>query len=121
MKLLIAGSRSLKNIEIDFMVESINEYLSDIGMLDVKEIVSGGAIGIDTLGETIAKDFGLKVKQFLPDWKTLGKKAGAVRNKEMVDYCDAAIIFYDGQSKGTQITIDLLKRSKKSYKVILIE
>lgn len=121
MKLLIAGSRSLTNLSIEFMVESINEYLSDIGMLDVREIVSGGATGIDQLGETIAKDFGLKVRQFLPDWKTLGKKAGAVRNKEMVNYCDAAVIFYDGKSKGTQITIDMLKKSKKNHIVILLE
>jgi len=42
------------------------------------------------------------------DWDTHGKKAGYLRNQVMAEYCDAAIIIWDGKSKGTKHMIDIM-------------
>lgn len=80
------------------------------------KIISGGARGTDKLGEKFAEEYKLQVKQFIPDWDGLGKKAGVVRNAEMARYAVAdeskgmLIAFWDGVSKGTMHMIDLAKK-----------
>lgn len=52
------------------------------------EIVSGGAKGPDLMGERIAADFGIPVRQFIPVWErpdgTKNKGAGFIRNGDML-------------------------------------
>lgn len=110
MKLLIAGSRSIT--DVSFVLRC---YLNSKLDSDVTEIVSGGARGVDTAAEAIAKQFEKEFKCFRAEWKKYGKKAGVIRNKMMVDYCTAAIIVWDGISPGTKSTIDLLTSSKKQF------
>jgi len=114
MKLLIVGSRNFNNLKL-----MISEYTKLTQKYNITEIVSGGAKGADLLGEQIAKLFKLKVIRFLPDWNKYGKKAGILRNIEMGDYCDIALIFWDGKSKGTKHMIDYLKKINKKF--ILVE
>ena len=76
------------------------------------EIVSGGARGVDEYAEAWAKLKGVKSKIFKPDW-SLGKSAGAIRNRKIVDYCDQLIAFWDGKSKGTLISIEMAKSANK--------
>lgn len=108
MKLLIAGSRNISP-----SVSQIEGWITDIPA-KVSELVSGGAKGVDLAGEAWAKAHGVPVRQFLPDW-SLGKKAGPLRNKAMVDYADAALVVWDGESRGTQSTIDFLKMADKNF------
>lgn len=108
MKLLIAGSR-----DIPLSVPQLDSWILAIPT-KVTEVVSGGARGVDLVGEAWAKYKGLPVRQFLPDW-SLGKRAGPLRNKAMVDYASAALIVWDGQSRGTKSTIDYLKAAEKNY------
>ena len=49
------------------------------------------------------------------DWDKYGKSAGFIRNKEMVDIADAAIIFWDGDSKGTKDTIERVQNKGIPY------
>lgn len=39
------------------------------------------------------------------------------RNAEMADYCDAAIILWDGESRGTVDMIDKMRRLGKPLEV----
>lgn len=82
------------------------------------EIVSGTANGADKLGEKYAEEHGYTVKQFPADWDKHGKSAGYKRNTEMGDYCDMAVVFYDGQSKGSQHMIDIMRKLHKLCYVI---
>ena len=50
----------------------------------------------------------IPIKEFPADWDKFGKSAGYVRNREMAEYCDAAIIIWDGKSKGTKHMIDIM-------------
>jgi len=106
MKVVVAGSRAISELYyVQFAIKSANIYIS--------ELVSGGANGIDKLGEQWARDNNINIKLFPADWDQYGKSAGPMRNAEMADYCDAAIIIWDGKSKGTFNMIENIKKRKK--------
>lgn len=115
MKLLIAGSRDYPtngNFEAK-MTELINLFGRP------SEIVSGHcSTGPDKMGEAWAKGNNIPIKLFPADWDKFGKSAGPIRNKHMAQYCDRAIVFWDGLSKGSANMINELKRFNKPYNVI---
>ncbi len=117
MKLLIAGSRTL-----DVGDDAIHKALGVLGIpVDtVTEVVHGGARGVDIAGREWARRRGLPHVGIVPDWKKHGIKAGILRNTDLVDYCDAALVFWDGKSKGTMDTVGKLQDSGKPYTVSLI-
>lgn len=98
MKTIIAGSRSFKSY---LFVRSV---VKESGF-DITEVVSGGAKGVDRLGEEYAKRHNIPVKRFNPDWSK-GKGAGFARNWEMAFYANALIAVWDGESRGTKHMID---------------
>ena len=66
------------------------------------EIVSGRAMGSDTVGELWAEyNNDVDVRYFVPDWDKEGNRAGLLRNQEMGDYADHLLDFYDGSSPGS--------------------
>ena len=118
MKVIIAGSRTITNQTIvnRAILVTIPKLLTTQGIIKI-EIVSGGAIGVDELGERWARGFNYPIKMFIPNWKKYGKKAGYLRNIEMANYADALIAIWDGKSKGTKMMIDIAK--KKGLKVYI--
>lgn len=81
------------------------------------EVVSGMANGADKLGEQFARFMGYPIKQFPANWDEIGKSAGYKRNKEMTEYADALIAFWDGNSKGTKHMIDLAKKMNLKVRI----
>lgn len=82
------------------------------------EIVSGTARGADQLGERYAFEHGFPVKHFPADWDQHGKSAGYIRNAQMAEYADAAVIFWDGMSRGSKHMIDLAKAKGLRVRVV---
>lgn len=72
-------------------------------------VVSGGARGVDFIAENAAFARGLLVDIYPADWQTHGKKAGYLRNADIVRNCDEVVAFWDGKSKGTMHTVNLAK------------
>lgn len=110
MKTIIAGSRiaTMQNV-LDALT---NCHFS----CDMTEIVSGGATGADSHGESIANTMAIPVKRFPAQWSKHGKSAGIIRNVEMANYADALIAVWDGSSKGTKHMIDAAtKRDLRVY------
>lgn len=107
MKTIIAGSRDLTNRERVF--EMLDNHDRSV---PITEVVSGGARGIDSLGE-LWGNFIKKVpiKRFPAYWNLHGKAAGFIRNQEMADYADALVAIWDGKSRGTQ---DMVKRATEA-------
>lgn len=105
MRLIIAGSRSIKDYKI------IKQGFIDSG-LKPTEIVSGCARGVDRLGEILAKELNIPCALFPANWETLGKRAGYVRNIEMARYADGLLVFWDGESRGTKHMIDIAKKEQ---------
>lgn len=96
---LVCGSRHWLDVSV------IRERLRKLpaGTL----ILHGGARGADQIAGTIARTLGLQVREFRADWARLGKRAGYVRNVEMLDARpDLVLAFQLDGSRGTQHTID---------------
>jgi len=114
MRLIIAGGRDFE--DYDLLLKTMNNHHT---CLDPDlEVVSGAARGADKLGERLAKEFNLGLKQFPADWDTHGKSAGYIRNSEMVDYADILIAFWDGKSKGTKHMIDLATKRGLEVRIV---
>jgi len=107
MKVAVIGSRGITDVNIE-------EHLPKT----CTEIVSGGARGVDTLAAGYAREKGLKLTVFLPDYDKYARGAPLVRNKQIVDYCDLVLAFWDGSSRGTAFVIDYCKKTGTPYKVI---
>ena len=57
------------------------------------EIVSGGALGADLLGERYAIEHDYPIKRFPANWKMRGRNAAEIRNRQMAIYADVLIAF----------------------------
>lgn len=69
-------------------------------------LVSGGAMGIDTLAEEYAKKHGLPIRVIRPNYSVFGKQAPLLRNRQIVECADLVIAVWDGHSPGTAYTVD---------------
>lgn len=107
MKLAIIGSRNLH-------VENFDKYLPE----NVTEIVSGGAKGIDKDAEKYAETRGIKMTVFKPDYRRFRGGATHIRNKEIVNYSDEVLAFWDGSSRGTKSVIEYCREVGKKVTVI---
>ena len=97
-------------------MENIGEYIGDCD-----EIVSGGARGVDSCAAEYARNNGIKLTEFLPKYRLYGHAAPIIRNREIVDYADRIVVFWNGRSKGTLSVIEYAKKSNKDCKIILCE
>jgi hypothetical protein len=121
MRLAIIGSRTIN--DYTFVRETILKHFVTTDPLihmSITHIVSGGARGADSLGAQFAGEFGIPVTEYLPDWETHGKKAGFLRNQDIVTNCDMVLAFWDGISKGTGHSLSIAKRIKKPTLIIYV-
>jgi len=101
MRVIIAGSRDI--IKYDDVYEAI---LESRWKDDITEVISGGAKGVDKLGEKFAHDNNIKLSIFYANWSKFKKMAGYIRNQEMAQNADALIAVWDMKSKGTAHMIE---------------
>jgi hypothetical protein len=102
MRTVIAGTRNIDDYGI--LLEALRQCPFT---KEITEVVSGGATGVDTLGEQWAASKCLPTKVIRPDWKRLGNKAGPIRNAKMADYASALVAVWDGKSSGTKNMIEV--------------
>jgi len=107
MKLAVVGGRDFTNYSL---MKEVLDHIQDITV-----IVSGGALGADSLARRYAQERNLPIKEFIPDWTKDGKFAGLKRNILIVNECDQLIAFWDTKSKGTKHSIDLAEKQNKFY------
>lgn len=112
MKLLIAGSRDIFPTHREFL-DIFQRALIPIS--SISEIVSGKAKGVDARGELLAETYDIHVEPFPANWILFGKRAGHVRNEQMVKYCDMTVLIWDGESPGTKNMIENLDKLNKEY------
>ena len=82
MKVAVIGSRNLT-------IENLGQYLPK----ETTEIVSGGAMGVDTCARKYASENGLKLTEFLPEYQKYGRGAPLKRNLQIIDYADCVLAF----------------------------
>jgi len=105
----IVGSRNYKALH------KVDEYVDSLPEDTI--VVSGGARGVDSRAEKRARERGLRVVTYLPEWDRYGKRAGFVRNADIVDRAHKVVAFWDGESKGTYHTIKLAWQAGKPVEI----
>lgn len=94
-RVVVAGSRSIEDYD------AVKEAIENSGF-DIDVIVSGGARGVDRMGEIYGKENAIPVQICPADWDKHGKVAGLKRNEKMADYASALVAVWDGESSGTE-------------------
>ncbi len=100
MRTIIAGSRNItryKDVEDAVLFGSITPTV----------ILSGGANGVDKLGEQWAVEYNRPLEVYPADWERYGRGAGFKRNALMASKADALIAVWDGKSHGTHHMIQI--------------
>lgn len=113
MKVIVAGCRDFDNEQI-FVEHMKTSRLAR----QAEVIVSGNCTGADHFGEKWAKINNIKCELYPADWKKYGRAAGPKRNKQMAQYADALIAFWDGESRGTKNMIDEADRLGLQIEVV---
>jgi hypothetical protein len=105
MRVLITGSRDWDDIE------TIAQTLSKLDWVDPGPhiLVSGHCpTGADALCEEIATSMKWGIELHPADWETHGKRAGFVRNADMVNLgADICLAYIKNESKGATMTAEL--------------
>lgn len=113
MRVAIIGSRNIQNLSVESIIAHIPQNAS--------ELVSGGALGIDSLAETAAEKLSLPIKVFLPDYDLNGRTAPLTRNQQIVDYADFVLAFWDTHSRGTAHALNYCVQTNKPFCIISLK
>lgn len=111
MKILVCGGRDYLDYTTiqKVLYDTVDRYDPD----DVL-IIQGGAKGADFLAKVFAYCYGwggLACKEYPADWKRYGKKAGPIRNQQMLDEEEPDLVLAFGGGVGTN---DMITRAKKA-------
>jgi hypothetical protein len=114
MKVIVAGSRTICDYHI------VNTAIWASGF-KITEVVSGGARGVDTLGERWAKLNRIPVRRFLAEWEKFGRSAGPRRNEQMAYYGDALILIWDGKSAGSRNMLNIARARRLKIAAFVLQ
>lgn len=114
MIVIFTGSR--KGAPPDLIRAHVKRFAEDSKDWTVFE---GGAKGVDTQVKIECEYFGVSYVTFPANWKSLGKKAGPIRNKTMLDYAMkieplqniCAIGFPASDSRGTKHMLKIARQA----------
>ena len=110
-RIIVTGSRDW-TCEEQGLVQIEDELAKNMRGMDwsaVNTIVQGGSGNVDAAANNWALARGYQSETHWAKWDELGKKAGPIRNQEMVDAgADLCVAFWDGKSRGT---LDCIKRA----------
>lgn len=110
MKIAVVGSRKAPP---DAAVRILKQLPPQI-----TEMISGGADGIDTAAQEVARTLGIPMRIIAPDYEQYGRQAPLVRNREIIACADEVLAFWNGSSKGTQYVIAECIKQGKPVRVI---
>lgn len=115
-RILITGSRTWDDPETiaDALWAATGTLWADreIDLADVVVVSGGCPRGADRLCEEAAERAGVRVERHPAEWSRLGKRAGFVRNEEMVNLgADICLAFIKDGSRGASMTARLAEEA----------
>lgn len=81
-------------------------------------IVSGGAVGVDTIARQAAEFYRRTIKEHKPDYRKHGAPAPWIRNRLIEEDADMGRAVWNGVSGGTKHTRALFHMANKLVKTI---
>lgn len=105
MRVLVCGGRDYKDRDY------LWNFLDGLGPPEITEVISGMARGADTFAAEWAIRFGFPLHKFPAEWDKYGRRAGPIRNQQMLDEGkpDLVVAFPGGTG-----TADMIRRAKKA-------
>ena len=104
MRVLVCGGREFK--DADMLEDRLSALRVERGF---SLVIAGGARGADTLAEEWAKAHGLACDVYQADWTGLGRKAGPMRNQQMLDEGKPQLVVAFPGGRGTA---DMVRRAR---------
>lgn len=121
MRVIIAGSRDImpavRQDVFSWRMKCVAYAVKESGFR-ITTVLSGGARGIDAVGEAWAKEQDIEVERYPANWKKHGRAAGILRNNKMANNADALIAIWDGFSAGTRHMIETASARGLKIKVV---
>lgn len=106
IRILITGSRNWPDRVV--VANAIRQAWIDADKPYRVTVVHGGARGADYIADQFARRMRFEVEQHVADWDKYGKRAGYVRNQQMVDSgIDICLAFIYNESKGATMCAKL--------------
>lgn len=122
MKIIIAGSRTITNYGA--LITALTEAIK-AGVLthaESFEIVSGGAIGVDTLARRYAQEVGYPLTEMKPQYRGSNDRGAPLRrNEDIANYGDVLVAVWDGISPGTKHIINYMNKLGKPVYVHIVK
>ena len=117
-KILVCGGRDWSRDRYQFLHHVLNKKIPKGSLLIV-----GEAIGVDTQAAIWANRGGIDVSLFIANWAEFGKRAGPLRNKDMLDKGkpDMVIAFPGGKGtknmimQATRACVPVLRVTEEDY------
>lgn len=121
MRSLVTGSRNWRDRAMVF--DALAAMITRAGILppvdgleDVTLVHGDCPTGADAMADAIGIEwqsrYGLNIERHPADWETYGKRAGFVRNAEMVNLgAGVCLAFIANGSRGASMTADLADRA----------
>lgn len=114
MKVIIAGSRTCDDKKIIWGALDNSKF-------EITELISGGAIGVDRIGEDWAKSKKIPVTIYRPHYGVENPRyAPLLRNTDMAQNGDALIAIWKNKTRGTAHMIQCMKDLGKPIEIIEI-
>jgi hypothetical protein len=104
LRILVCGGRDYDNV--DKVYEVLDEFPTEELL-----IIHGGARGADSLAGVWAFERGVQVTRYPADWEKYGKRAGYVRNQQMLDEGKPDLVIAFPGGRGTAMMIDIAEKA----------
>lgn len=119
-RVIVAGSRTCRDYPL--LKDKLDHLLGNLVQQGKTiEIVSGGAKGVDTLGERYAVDHRFTLRRMPAEWERFDKAAGGIRNQRMSWYGTHLAAMWDGMSRGTRSMIQMAKQDGLPTRIIHLQ
>lgn len=112
MRLIVCGGRDF--FDRYYASRILNEVHRVYG---IQAIAHGGANGADTLAKQWAASNRIPCYEYLANWRTYGKRAGPLRNQNMLREFQPDVVLAFPGGRGTA---DMVRQAKQAH-VLVIE
>lgn len=116
MKIAISGTRKDIGTEffLKFVIKALNQWFTDWSWSDFEFQLGCCKTGVDSVARSVFKKYSINHRIHYADWKKSGKRAGPIRNREMMADAEFLIAFPIKSSTGTKDCMKVCKRQKKT-------
>lgn len=108
MRVLVTGSRTWPATASSIIVRDLGNYAELRSGLSEPLVLVHGACptGADAIADAVAPGLGYTIEPHPADWERHGRKAGFLRNAEMVALgADVCLAYIRAESRGASMTV----------------